>query len=262
MLSPAPIAAQCRPTRELARKSGRLGPALLAARGRRDATCKEISDPGLNADEYAQANILRGDSDGAPPCRRCVQEQQECILVKSRRGGRRMKKSQAIPNGSSLPPPRTLRLSNAVEGSASCHDGSPPTAPGAEDRWQSRPATSPQQGLREWDDGWQEPASGSTTVRRQSAAASDIENHIASADLLNPSDALDLLAQVADRDAAESRGELQQHDTQKTRQKGASQPVTAQTAVFPPIADGYLAVADMLQLLEQCVCPRPSPYGI
>lgn len=207
--------------------------------------------PGFNTDGHGQANIHRNDSDGTPPCRRCAQEQHECILVKSRRGGRRVKRSQVLPNGSSLPPPQTVRLSSATEGSGSFQDDTPSTAAGAEDRWQSRPPASPRQNLREWDDGWQEPASGSTTVRRQSAAASDIENHIASADLLNPSDALDLLAQVADRDAAESRGELQQHANRKNRQKGVAQPLTAQSSVFPPIADGYLAVADVLPLLRQ-----------
>jgi hypothetical protein len=88
-------------------------------------------------------------------------------------------------------------------------------------------------------------------LRRQSSPASDIENHIASADLLNPSDALDLLAQVADRDAAESRGELLQHLNRSSRQKGMSQPMNPQSAVFPPIAEGYLGLADVLPLLKQ-----------
>lgn len=195
-----------------------------------------------------------GDSDGAPPCRRCAQEQQECVLVKSRRGGRRVKRSLAIPNSSSLPPPQTPVLTHAAQSNTSCGEVTPSATGAGEDRWQSRPAASPRQGLRQWDDGWQETASGSTTLRRQSSAPSDIENHIASADLLNPSDALDLLAQVADRDAAESRGDLLQHVNRNSIQKGISQQMNPQSAIFPPIADGYLAVTDVLPLLKQYVC--------
>ncbi|OIW22741.1 hypothetical protein CONLIGDRAFT_694561 [Coniochaeta ligniaria NRRL 30616] len=218
------------------------------------------SDSGIGKEKRASRACLAcrtrktrcdlGDSDGAPPCRRCAQEQQECILVKSRRGGRRVKRSLAIPNGSSLPPPQTPTLSHVAESNASCAEGSPSTTGAADDRWQPRAATSPRQGLRQWDDGWQETASGSTTLRRRSSATSDIENHIASADLLNPSDALDLLAQVADRDAAESRGDLLQHVSRNSTQKGVSQPLNPQSAIFPPIADGYLAVADVLPLLK------------
>jgi hypothetical protein len=197
--------------------------------------------------------VYSGDSGGAPPCRRCAQEQQECILVKSRRGGRRVKRPLVIPNGSSLPPPQTPTLSHVGESNASCPGATPSTTGAVEDRWQSRPATSPRQHLRQWDDGWQETTSGSTTLRRRSSAASDIENHIASADLLNPSDALDLLAQVADRDAAESRGDLLQHVNRNSTQKGMSQPMNPQSAIFPPIADGYLAVAAVLPLLKQYV---------
>ncbi|KAB5513380.1 hypothetical protein GE09DRAFT_633063 [Coniochaeta sp. 2T2.1] len=217
------------------------------------------SDSGIGKEKRASRACLAcrtrktrcdlGDSDGAPPCRRCAQENVECILVKSRRGGRRVKRSLIIPNGASLPPPQTPTLSNVGESNISCADETPSTS-GPSERWQSRPPASPRQGLRQWEDGWQETASGSTTLRRQSSAASDIENHIASADLLNPSDALDLLAQVADRDAAESRGELLQHVNRNSIQKGISQSMNHQSTIFPPIAEGYLAVADVLPLLK------------
>lgn len=86
--------------------------------------------------------------------------------------------------------------------------------------------------------------------RRQSSGADDIENRIASADLLNPSDALDLLAQVADRDA-EGRGRpLQQVDQNSTRKRDAL-PMNSYSIIFPPISDGYLSVSDMLQLLKR-----------
>jgi hypothetical protein len=71
--------------------------------------------------------------------------------------------------------------------------------------------------------------------------------------LLNPSDALDLLAQVADRDAAESRGQLMHHHPRGSTDKGATQSSHPQSTIYPPIADGYLAVTDVLPLLKQCV---------
>jgi hypothetical protein len=43
---------------------------------------------------FAMANVISRDSEGTsglPPCRRCVEQHIECVLAKSRRGGRRIK---------------------------------------------------------------------------------------------------------------------------------------------------------------------------
>lgn len=117
----------------------------------------------------------------------------------------------------------------------------------AEERepWQSNPTSSQRPNLRQWNDGWQE---RSPAPRRRSEGVDDIENHIASADLLNPSDALDLLAQVADRDA-EGHREMLQHANRNGARTGGSIP-TGSSSSFPPISEGHLTVADVTRLLQ------------
>lgn len=68
----------------------------------------------------------------------------------------------------------------------------------------------------------------------------DIENRIASAEVLNPDDALNLLAQVADRDAAR---EAAQHH----HRSSVDGPITD----FPPITQKVMTKADVRQLLDQ-----------
>lgn len=77
--------------------------------------------------------------------------------------------------------------------------------------------------------------------RQQSVPSNgDIENRIASTEVLNPDDALNLLAQVADRDAAREAGQYGNHNS-----------VDGVIVDYPPITEGLLSKSEALQLLDQ-----------
>ncbi|GKT94976.1 C6 transcription factor [Colletotrichum tofieldiae] len=81
-------------------------------------------------------------------------------------------------------------------------------------------------------------------------SSGDIEGHITSSDLLNPSDALNLLAQVADLDGEESHEEIQDlpsiksgSNDKRSPKRGSRKPSTPAATHYPPISDGIL-IAD------------------
>ncbi|CAG8979931.1 hypothetical protein HYALB_00013515 [Hymenoscyphus albidus] len=157
---------------------------------------------------------------GRPPCRRCQREGKDCVLGESHRGGRRVRKkpkldenltqdnqtspiqddSVVINNGSSSPNNSFSGSSLPVQTAAynhvpqSPHLRSPPfqhnygTQPEPTYPWpqQLTPATT---------------LNGSTSLLEgnssKSAERTGVHENIASVDLQNPSDALDILAQVA-----------------------------------------------------------------
>lgn len=95
-------------------------------------------------------------------------------------------------------------------------------------------------------------ASSSDGQRRLVERPDSIEGQITSADLLNPSDALDLLAQVADLDAKRQEnstpsGSVNRHSN--SQQSGASD-VNGST-YYPPIAEGMLSLSDASILIDQ-----------
>lgn len=110
------------------------------------------------------------------------------------------------------------------------------------------------QGIDEWrvaqnDQSWAADESAGRTeasrsVSRRSSVA--LEGHIASADLLNPSDALDLLAHVADLDPSGKEKQSMQQRGRNARHDSGSSPVN-----YPPISNGALAYADAASLLQQ-----------
>jgi hypothetical protein len=202
------------------------------------------------------------------------------VLVKSRRGGRRARRittaqSEDAGNNSGparRPRPRPSNVADTTTASSTAPiaaaaatdkganpepESVDPGSPGPAVGWKSaQPASaspSPDDGRRtSWNGGWQE-ASPEVVhqVRRQpSQGPDDIENHIASADLLNPSDALDLLAQVADRDA-EGRGNPLQLSGPGSARPGHPRTADSSITCFPPIMDGFLTIANASQLLRQ-----------
>lgn len=84
----------------------------------------------------------------------------------------------------------------------------------------------------------------SQSVSRRSSVA--LDGHIASADLLNPSDALDLLAHVADLDPSG-----QDKNSASQRDRNAQRDSTTSSVQYPPITNGALAYADAASLLQQ-----------
>jgi hypothetical protein len=82
-----------------------------------------------------------------------------------------------------------------------------------------------------------------------------IENCITSADLLNPSDALDLLAEVAGRCDDDNNGRNISHGDGDDQPASETQPIYGSPAEpevisYPPISTGSLSQAEALQLVQ------------
>ncbi|CAK7216595.1 hypothetical protein SCUCBS95973_002860 [Sporothrix curviconia] len=179
---------------------------------------------------------------GDPPCTRCFQERLECTLATSRRGGRRPRRTDAAK----LQQQHQQCLSNNTTATAL------PSSPS--------------------------PAPSHRQARRMTGA--DIDGNFAASDLLNPSDALNLLAQVADLDGehdqeeghgdgghghghrgdsgARRRGTLNRQPSSHGQESSSlglggagGSLAAAQPVYFPPIADGHLSLADASYLLRR-----------
>ncbi|QLI68403.1 uncharacterized protein G6M90_00g047860 [Metarhizium brunneum] len=206
---------------------------------------------------------------GSPPCRRCVEQQLECVLAKSRRGGRRIK---GVRNSAVQPPPPPRRdsdlgpSSNPRGPASSTHDdddddesdyhstqGSqarPAQPPAGTDAVQGWPSSPPHAGNWRADS----PDAGSTQEMADSRTSSDgLEGHIATTDLLNPSDALDLLAQVADLDPGRQRNTLTGQPGQSNRHVDGMQQTVGRpaTSYYPPLHDGILTPSDASYLVKK-----------
>ncbi|RCI12208.1 hypothetical protein L249_0159 [Ophiocordyceps polyrhachis-furcata BCC 54312] len=207
------------------------------------------------------------DSDGVsggPPCRRCVEHQLQCVLAKSRRGGRRIKgvKGALPPN-----PARSVPVP-VPPSSSSSHPVPPPGDEGEDDDEDDEDDEDDDEDDNADDIGrhdayrhhassahgcWPSPQSahtwraespaGSVAHDESSRRDSDgLEGHIASTDLLNPSDALDLLAQVADLDPGGRHGGSSGRDgaARRSSQVTGDGAAASPPAYFAPIADGVL----------------------
>ncbi|KAF0315861.1 hypothetical protein GQ607_016880, partial [Colletotrichum asianum] len=199
-----------------------------------------------------------GGNPGIPPCRRCVREQKECVLATSRRGGRRPRKCVRLPDSDSTGaapfPPGTTSTFDSVpaEGAASSEQ-----PPGADQKssetnrpWSCSPEAETPGRAASW------PGSGSqpnSPGGRSLQSAGDIEGHITSSDLLNPSDALNLLAQVADLDGDGGTERNRKpsgsttHEDATPRDHPSSK--TLATYHYPPISDGVLSLSVASRLL-------------
>ncbi|KJZ77630.1 hypothetical protein HIM_02807 [Hirsutella minnesotensis 3608] len=188
------------------------------------------------------------DSDGLsgnPPCRRCVEHQLECVLAKSRRGGRRIKGVKGA-----LPPSNSSHHGHPDRDSADYHAQRDHHAEGGPQQqgWPSpRSAQNWRESSADDDESIQDPAD-------ESRPDSDgLEGHIASTDLLNPSDALDLLAQVADLEPG-GQGSSSGRDGASSRHAagaGAGAGAASTNATFPPVADGVLSWPEASYLVRR-----------
>ncbi|OAA38187.1 C6 transcription factor [Beauveria brongniartii RCEF 3172] len=98
------------------------------------------------------------------------------------------------------------------------------------------------------DPSWTGDGSASRTDASQSTSRRSsvvLDGHLASADLLNPSDALDLLAQVADLEPGHS-----DKDAMPVRTASSRQPSRDLNLRYPPISDGALGFADAAALIQ------------
>ncbi|KAJ4133431.1 hypothetical protein NW768_005016 [Fusarium equiseti] len=172
---------------------------------------------------------------GDPPCRRCIEKRQECILATSRRGGRRVKGQRSSHSQQSTEPNRqspSRRLSQM----------NPPAYPNIQ-----RP-----QDTEEHSE-WLSSHLGSNSEDEEGEGEEDsgqLQGHFTSSDLLNPSDALDLLAHVADM-------EPEGHDHSRIQEEGGQteHPTTVTGAShgacnYPPIESGALSLSEASFLIE------------
>ncbi|CZT09159.1 uncharacterized protein RCO7_04039 [Rhynchosporium graminicola] len=160
-------------------------------------------------------------NNGRPPCRRCQRENRECVLGESHRGGRRVRKKPKLDEEADA------ASEGPVSVTASSRRGSPKSQPQTSPRFgmdanQSQQPSEPFHTRYDNRQTWQPTAAAgdgpsryteyppilSPTINqsyrsRMESTVSIIgkPSHagIATADLQNPSDALEILAQVADR---------------------------------------------------------------
>ncbi|KAI8403037.1 hypothetical protein FOFC_16468 [Fusarium oxysporum] len=170
---------------------------------------------------------------GDPPCRRCIEKNQECTLATSRRGGRRIKGqrlgySRSTDDSHQASPSRPINRMNPVPAQE-------PREPDQHSEWLSSNLGSPLDQQSEDDE---EPTGDAVRLK----------GHFTSSDLLNPSDALDLLAHVADM---EPEGHAQTQDAEGdpenlTRMANTSQGVCD----YPPVTSGALTLSEAAFLIE------------
>ncbi|EQB54680.1 hypothetical protein CGLO_05457 [Colletotrichum gloeosporioides Cg-14] len=207
------------------------------------------------------ANVVTidyGGNPGIPPCRRCVREQKECVLATSRRGGRRPRKCVRLPDSDSTGaapfPPGTTSTFDSVPAEGAASSEQPPGTdqkPSETTRpWSCSPEAETPGRAASW------PGSGSqpnSPGGRSLQSAGDIEGHITSSDLLNPSDALNLLAQVADLDGDGGTERNRKPSGSTTHEDGTPRDhpssKTLATYHYPPISDGVLSLSVASRLL-------------
>lgn len=193
------------------------------------------------------------------------------MLAKSRRGGRRIK---GVRNSAMLPTKHDsddqAETSIAQHGPSSIGHDDDVDASDSHSRQSSRPRSGRQpretheiqgwpsssQQTGNWrahspPDGGSAPAVALATGSRTSSDG--LEGHIASTDLLNPSDALDLLAQVADLDPGRERGTVLGQPAADSRHVDGLQKAVSRNAAnhYPPLDDGILTPAEVTYLLRR-----------
>ncbi|KXJ87939.1 hypothetical protein Micbo1qcDRAFT_102422, partial [Microdochium bolleyi] len=197
-----------------------------------------------------------GDKPKEPPCRRCIEKNLSCVLATSRRGGKRIKGQRANSSArrdshiSSPAAPPTGR-SHLDVGSTGLrrvddynqHDGGNRHR-SEESDWASSPLPSEIDNASDHDDSGE---SGEGDSR------GGLEGHITSANLLNPSDALDLLAQLANLEQGkQNEAAAEKENTQMTEAVAGIETGTTQSiSYYPPMASGALSIAEAAGLLQR-----------
>ena len=192
---------------------------------------------------------------GRPPCERCIREQHECVLGGSRRGGRRVKRTQSDgPRATSASKGQTSSIDSVIR---------PVPIPPSRSLYQS-PSRSEQR-LPAWTGIDREsrilpplpqepPAHSSTPTAKFS-----VDDSVASTDLQNPADALEFLAHVAERDSSTNQlppmhGYGRPHRLSMTTGAINGTPRSNDQGSFngpinyPPLATGQLSF-EMVQML-------------
>lgn len=136
----------------------------------------------------SRCDLYSSGEPGRPPCERCIREQHECVLGGSRRGGRRVKRSQSDMTAmSGAQGPRDAALPPPLISSSSHHDYQRPgSAEGPLSTWINRESRV---------------LPPLPTQCATPSAQMTVDDTVAATDLQNPADALEFLANVAERDS-------------------------------------------------------------
>lgn len=183
------------------------------------------------------------------------------MLGGSRRGGRRVKgmrvsKSTALGEGSGMPLPASRQTEAANVEQIVASQGAQETerSQSDDDLFNSdnrdRQPTVQASSERHWREPVPDQDWGQTEDDRQG-----LEGHIANSDLLNPADALHLLAQVADLESdgqSGSPGPSGPTGTTNMLAPGRGD-ASSGTYQYPPISDGHLTLSDASRLIQQFV---------
>ena len=182
-----------------------------------------------------------------------MQESLECVLATSRRGGRRPRKAPRPLQSSDNFSTQHSRNDEGRQGTLSDlgQSQTDQTEETRHSRLSLQHSSKPPALTRDL------PASESSdnTTRHPSVSVNgDVEGQFTSRDLLNPSDALNLLAQVADLDV--DPGGHNRRSSQSASRFGLDQghiqdPSGNTPFYYPPISDGFLDISDASYLLTQ-----------
>ncbi|KAK5107294.1 hypothetical protein LTR62_001423 [Meristemomyces frigidus] len=151
----------------------------------------------------SRCDLYSSGEPGRPPCERCIREQHECILGGSRRGGRRVKR--AVSDA-------TTTAGGADGRQVPSLDGVLRSLPIADTRVDYHSSSSSEPRVPTWSGIDREsrvlpPLQPDPPQRTETAhdRKMTVDETVASTDLQNPADALDFLANVAERNAGPSQ---------------------------------------------------------
>ncbi|GAB7365072.1 hypothetical protein MBLNU230_g5853t1 [Neophaeotheca triangularis] len=189
---------------------------------------------------------------GKPPCERCIREQHECILGGSRRGGKRVKRSHSdastAPSGAQ---PASIEGLSQPQPAANSSASAQGNAPGL-GQWKSNTSDGK---LPPWVESRSLPPPPTADFSARSGTPSKpvVDDDTAMADLQNPADALEFLANVAERNSSITQL------PPMSAIAGLSQGIPrddnyARTGInveYPPLQNGGISIENVYILLQR-----------
>ncbi|KAJ9616863.1 hypothetical protein H2200_000583 [Cladophialophora chaetospira] len=201
---------------------------------------------------------------GQPPCARCKKESRECILGTSNRGGSRVRKKTLSTNSLSNPPPLTP-LAEAGSNTSPTTDSRPRPPP--------FPQPSPLQDSSAPTAGRQNSSGGNAlnlSAVEDDDSASTADSTLGNTIPRNPSDAWQLLKDVATREADHLRASgvanaqndpanQMLHNGMRSEPRGSINGIHAGISTYRLVREGYLT-AEIVQMLVRRFAEHYHPY--
>ncbi|KAK4613337.1 Transcriptional activator ARO80 [Fulvia fulva] len=201
----------------------------------------------------SRCDLYSSGEPGRPPCERCIREQHECILGGSRRGGRRVKRSTSdAANANTQPQNQVPSIDSVIR-----------PVPLPHLRTDQHDPHTRQQCLPSWSalnpDSRILPPLSQQDGPATPTAKMTVDETVASTDLQNPADALEFLANVAERDSGSNQlppmhSSVYGRPSSRLNVPGldgsrpSNQPTPNNVIDYPPLTKGQLSL-EMLQAL-------------